>query len=245
LPSTAIAKSCSSGVGNRSTARSYEGYAPGRWQSSPDHLGGSSRERTRAAAGFGGFDRRSCRSRRARGVRTFARAAGVPIDAGLCHPRQSRCARVAARSVPRRRRIFATVNPSVSSRRSPIAGSQIDTILCCRPSKIIPTNGANTTPKTQCGSGHCACTKSASSNRAHRRSSPKVRIGASYELEVLRRGSGRPLLVLHGFSTIERLLGRHAEIVTPSSPGFGHSRRPENAYCRNGRHPNDVSRPII
>jgi len=39
LPSTAIAKSCSSGVGNRSTARSYEGYAPGRWQSSPDHLG--------------------------------------------------------------------------------------------------------------------------------------------------------------------------------------------------------------
>ena len=44
------------------------------------------------------------------------------------------------------------------------------------------------------------------------------------ELEVLRRGSGRPLLVLHGFNTIDPdarflgLLGRHAEIVTPSSP---------------------------
>ena len=54
------------------------------------------------------------------------------------------------------------------------------------------------------------------------------------ELEVLRRGSGRPLLVLHGFNTIDPdarflgLLGRHAEIVAPSSPGFGRSPRPEN-----------------
>jgi pimeloyl-ACP methyl ester carboxylesterase len=53
------------------------------------------------------------------------------------------------------------------------------------------------------------------------------------ELEVVRRGSGRPLLILHGFETIDPearfldLLGRHAEIVAPSSPGFGRSPRPE------------------
>jgi len=54
------------------------------------------------------------------------------------------------------------------------------------------------------------------------------------ELEVLRRGSGRPLLVLHGFDTIDPgarfldLLGQHAEIMAPSSPGFGHSPRPQD-----------------
>jgi pimeloyl-ACP methyl ester carboxylesterase len=54
------------------------------------------------------------------------------------------------------------------------------------------------------------------------------------ELEVLRRGSGHPLLVLHGFDTIDPaarfldLLGQHAEIVAPSSPGFGHSPRPQD-----------------
>jgi pimeloyl-ACP methyl ester carboxylesterase len=54
------------------------------------------------------------------------------------------------------------------------------------------------------------------------------------ELEVVRRGSGRPLLILHGFETIDPearfldLLGRHAEIVAPSSPGFGRSPRPED-----------------
>ena len=54
------------------------------------------------------------------------------------------------------------------------------------------------------------------------------------ELEVVRRGSGRPLLVLHGFDTIDPgarfldLLGQHAEIVAPSSPGFGHSPRPRD-----------------
>lgn len=52
------------------------------------------------------------------------------------------------------------------------------------------------------------------------------------ELEVLRRGSGPPLLVLHGFDTVSPRapfldrLGRHAEIIAPSSPGFGHSPRP-------------------
>ncbi|MGH7047452.1 MAG: alpha/beta fold hydrolase [Stellaceae bacterium] len=54
------------------------------------------------------------------------------------------------------------------------------------------------------------------------------------ELETLRRGSGRPLLLLHGFDTIDAnapflaLLGRHREIIAPSAPGFGHSPRPEN-----------------
>jgi pimeloyl-ACP methyl ester carboxylesterase len=54
------------------------------------------------------------------------------------------------------------------------------------------------------------------------------------ELEVVRRGSGHPLLILHGFETIDPdarfldLLGRHAEIVAPSSPGFGRSPRPKD-----------------
>ena len=54
------------------------------------------------------------------------------------------------------------------------------------------------------------------------------------ELEVVRRGTGRPILALHGFDTIDPeaafldLLGRHAEIIAPSSPGFGHSPRPKD-----------------
>src|ERR1700739_1829181 len=54
------------------------------------------------------------------------------------------------------------------------------------------------------------------------------------ELEVLRRGKGRPTLVLHGFDTIDPaapfldLLGRCGEIIAPSSPGFGNSPRPKD-----------------
>jgi pimeloyl-ACP methyl ester carboxylesterase len=54
------------------------------------------------------------------------------------------------------------------------------------------------------------------------------------ELEVLRCGSGRPILVLHGFQTIDPaarfvdLLARHGEVIAPSGPGFGHSPRPKN-----------------
>jgi pimeloyl-ACP methyl ester carboxylesterase len=54
------------------------------------------------------------------------------------------------------------------------------------------------------------------------------------ELEALRRGSGRPILALHGFDTIDPaapfldLLGRHGEIVAPCSPGFGQSSRPKD-----------------
>jgi pimeloyl-ACP methyl ester carboxylesterase len=54
------------------------------------------------------------------------------------------------------------------------------------------------------------------------------------ELEVLRRGQGRPILVLHGFDTIDPeapfldLLGRHGALIVPSHPGFGHSPRPKD-----------------
>jgi pimeloyl-ACP methyl ester carboxylesterase len=52
------------------------------------------------------------------------------------------------------------------------------------------------------------------------------------ELEVLRRGAGRPVLVLDGVQTVDPqacfldLLGRGFEIIAPSHPGFGLSPRP-------------------
>ena len=52
------------------------------------------------------------------------------------------------------------------------------------------------------------------------------------ELEVIRRGQGRPVLLLHGLHTVDPqapfldLLGRRAEVIVPSHPGFGHSERP-------------------
>jgi len=55
---------------------------------------------------------------------------------------------------------------------------------------------------------------------------------AGVELEVVRRGAGRPVLLLHGAQTVDprarflELLGRHAEIIAPSHPGFGRSARP-------------------
>jgi len=54
------------------------------------------------------------------------------------------------------------------------------------------------------------------------------------ELEVLRRGAGRPVLLLHGAQTVEprapflEMLGQHAEIIAPSHPGFGRSMRPDD-----------------
>ena len=53
------------------------------------------------------------------------------------------------------------------------------------------------------------------------------------ELEVLRHGAGRPLLLLHGMQNLDpgapfvAGLGHHAEIIAPSHPGFGHSPRPD------------------
>jgi pimeloyl-ACP methyl ester carboxylesterase len=52
------------------------------------------------------------------------------------------------------------------------------------------------------------------------------------ELEVLRRGAGRPVPLLHGMDTVYPsapfldLLGRETEIIAPSSPGFGNTKRP-------------------
>lgn len=54
------------------------------------------------------------------------------------------------------------------------------------------------------------------------------------DLEVVRRGAGPPLLLLHGFRRIDPRapfldrLGRQAEVVAPSHPGFGHSPRPDD-----------------
>ncbi len=54
------------------------------------------------------------------------------------------------------------------------------------------------------------------------------------ELEVLRHGSGTPTVLLHGMDTVHPrarfldLLGRYTEIIAPSSPGFGNTRRPSD-----------------
>jgi pimeloyl-ACP methyl ester carboxylesterase len=54
------------------------------------------------------------------------------------------------------------------------------------------------------------------------------------DLEILRCGAGHPILLLHGFQTVDpearflELLGRHGEIIAPSAPGFGHSPRPKD-----------------
>jgi len=56
---------------------------------------------------------------------------------------------------------------------------------------------------------------------------------AGTELEVLRRGAGSPMLLLHGFQSPDpearflALLARRARIIAPSHPGFGRSPRPE------------------
>ncbi|HEX9535239.1 MAG TPA: alpha/beta hydrolase [Stellaceae bacterium] len=59
---------------------------------------------------------------------------------------------------------------------------------------------------------------------------------AGIELETVRRGSGRQILTLHGFQTIDpnapflEFLARHGEVLAPSSPGFGHSPRPKDFH---------------
>jgi pimeloyl-ACP methyl ester carboxylesterase len=55
-----------------------------------------------------------------------------------------------------------------------------------------------------------------------------------FELEVLRRGRGTPVVLLHGMDTVSPkapfldLLARHVEIIAPSAPGFGNSPRPQD-----------------
>lgn len=57
---------------------------------------------------------------------------------------------------------------------------------------------------------------------------------AGVDLEVVRHGVGRPLLLLHGMQNVDprapflTLLGRHAEVIAPSHPGFGGSPRPKD-----------------
>jgi pimeloyl-ACP methyl ester carboxylesterase len=53
-------------------------------------------------------------------------------------------------------------------------------------------------------------------------------------LEVLRRGTGRPILLLHGINPVSPrarfldFLAEHGEIIAPSHPGFGKSPLPED-----------------
>ncbi len=53
-------------------------------------------------------------------------------------------------------------------------------------------------------------------------------------LEVLRHGAGEPVVFLHGFQPAEpgdrwiELVGRRAEVIAPSMPGFGKSVRPKD-----------------
>jgi pimeloyl-ACP methyl ester carboxylesterase len=54
------------------------------------------------------------------------------------------------------------------------------------------------------------------------------------DVEVIRCGAGRPLVLLHGFQQIDpdapflKLLSPKAEIIAPSLPGFGRSARPKD-----------------
>jgi pimeloyl-ACP methyl ester carboxylesterase len=57
---------------------------------------------------------------------------------------------------------------------------------------------------------------------------------AGIEIEALCRGEGRPIVLLHGFQTLDPeapvldLLGRHGAVLAPSLPGFGRSPRPDD-----------------
>jgi len=56
----------------------------------------------------------------------------------------------------------------------------------------------------------------------------------SIPLAVLRRGTGDPVLLLHGLAPVDPdapfldLLARSAEVIAPTHPGFGHSPRPRD-----------------
>src|SRR5881628_1230133 len=59
-----------------------------------------------------------------------------------------------------------------------------------------------------------------------------VHVVGGIDLEVVHRGAGRPVLLLHGAQNVDprapflEMLGRHADIIAPSHPGFGRSARP-------------------
>jgi len=56
---------------------------------------------------------------------------------------------------------------------------------------------------------------------------------AGANIEILRRGKGRPILFLHphigmhGSQRFIELLARHVQVIAPSHPGFGHSELPK------------------
>jgi len=61
----------------------------------------------------------------------------------------------------------------------------------------------------------------------------RIAIG-NLDLEVIRKGRGRPLLVLHGFDNFRpdapfiEALAQHRTVIAPSLPGFGASKRPDD-----------------
>ncbi len=63
--------------------------------------------------------------------------------------------------------------------------------------------------------------------------SDRLRVGP-LDLEVLRRGSGRTILLVHGINPVSPkapfldLLAEHGEIIAPSHPGFGNSPLPQD-----------------
>src|SRR5215469_2394307 len=77
-----------------------------------------------------------------------------------------------------RRPISAPASRRASRGRSSMAASPRATTMPSRRStRSLTTNGANTTPRTRSGSTRCACSMSASSSRARRRSSLTALIG--------------------------------------------------------------------
>jgi pimeloyl-ACP methyl ester carboxylesterase len=63
---------------------------------------------------------------------------------------------------------------------------------------------------------------------------PEALRRGTLDLEVLRRGTGSPILLIHGANPVSStapfvdLLAAHGEIVAPSHPGFGNSPRPDD-----------------
>lgn len=57
---------------------------------------------------------------------------------------------------------------------------------------------------------------------------------AGIDVDVVRRGAGPPLVLLHGFAPVDPAapfvegLARHAEVIAPTHPGFGHTSRPDD-----------------
>lgn len=80
--------------------------------------------------------------------------------------------------------------------------------------------------------GACCHREGAMTNTSGAAATERLTCGG-IELEVLRRGIGQPILLLHGMQHVNPgahfldLLGRQATIIAPSHPGFGHSARPE------------------